>query len=190
MNTLYPIFLKVSRLHILIVGGGNVAAEKLHFLLKSSPNARVTVVAPEIHDDVWKYAEQHLISIRRKVFEPRDLKGHELIIATTDSTEVNKAVRHEAHKLGLLVNVADTPHLCDFYMGGIVSKGDVKIAISTNGTSPTLAKRLRQFFEKVIPPNIHDLAHKLRVYRSTLKDDFEHKVREMEKATEQLLKSG
>jgi len=75
-----------------------------------------------------------------------------------------------------LVNVADNPPYCDFYMGGIVTKGNIKIAISTNGKSPTLAKRLRQFFEEVIPENINDLAENLNDFRKTIKGDFQEKV--------------
>ena len=74
------------------------------------------------------------------------------------------------------MNVADNPPYCDFYMGGIVTKGNIKIAISTNGKSPTLAKRLRQFFEEVIPENINDLAENLNSFRKTIKGDFQEKV--------------
>ena len=72
--------------------------------------------------------------------------------------------------------MADNPPYCDFYMGGIVTKGNIKIAISTNGKSPTLAKRLRQFFEEVIPDNIDDLAQNLNAFRKTIKGDFQEKV--------------
>ena len=76
----------------------------------------------------------------------------------------------------ILVNVADTPELCDFYLGGIVTKGNIKIAISTNGKSPTLAKRLRQFFEDVIPDDINELAENLNEFRKSIKGEFKEKV--------------
>jgi len=79
------------------------------------------------------------------------------------------------------------PELCDFYMGGIVTKGNVKIAISTNGQSPTMAKRLRQLFEEVLPENINDLVKNLKDFRKTLKDDFEYKVEHLNKLTESFL---
>ena len=82
-----------------------------------------------------------------------------------------------------MINVADTPELCDFYLGGVVTKGDLKIAISTNGQSPTLAKRIREMLEEAIPENINDLLENLNDLRKTLKGDFESKVRQLNEIT-------
>ena len=87
----------------------------------------------------------------------------------------------------MLANIADTPELCDFYMGGIVNKGNVKIAISTNGKSPTTAKRLRQFFEEVIPEDVNRMVENLNEYRKTIKGDFEAKVEQLNTITESLI---
>ena len=89
-----------------------------------------------------------------------------------------------------MVNVADTPDLCDFYLGGIVTKGNVKIAISTNGKSPTTAKRLRQLLEEVIPEDINELVENINKYRETLKGDFEYKVETLNKLTEGLVEKS
>ena len=86
------------------------------------------------------------------------------------------------------MNVADTPELCDFYLGGIVTKGNLKVAISTNGKSPTAAKRIRQLLEEVLPEELDDLLDNLNAYRATLKGDFEHKVKAMNEVTEGLIK--
>jgi precorrin-2 dehydrogenase/sirohydrochlorin ferrochelatase len=86
-------------------------------------------------------------------------------------------------KKNILVNVADTPDLCDFYLGSIVTKGDLKIAISTNGKSPTLSKRLREFFEDVLPENINDLILNLNEYRNSLKGSFAEKVEKLNQLT-------
>jgi len=86
-----------------------------------------------------------------------------------------------------MVNIADTPHQCDYYLGGIVTKGNVKIAISTNGQSPTMAKRIRQFLEEVLPDDIHELVGNLNTYRKTLKNDFQEKVEIMNKLTSDLI---
>ena len=96
-------------------------------------------------------------------------------------------MRNEAKKRNILVNIADTPQLCDFYLGGIVTKGNVKIAISTNGKSPTMAKRIRQFLEEILPENINDLVKNLNEYRKTLKGDFDSKVEAMNKMTKGLI---
>jgi siroheme synthase-like protein len=86
--------------------------------------------------------------------------------------------------------VADTPDLCDFYLGSIVQKGDLKIAISTNGKSPTLAKRIKEFLNEIIPDDIQQLLDNLQTYRNTLKGDFQDKVKELNDLTASLLKKA
>lgn len=186
-NNLYPIFLKTAQLQILIVGGGNVAAEKLSFLTKSSPDARVTMVAPHFREFTLGLAKDYNVKLIRDAYSVTFLKGQHLVIATTDDPEVNRKVYDDCRQLDKLVNVADNPPYCDFYMGGIVTKGNVKVAISTNGKSPTTAKRLRQFFEDVIPEDIDQMVRNLNVYRKKLKGDFESKVEQMNKVTQSLL---
>ncbi|WP_435624435.1 precorrin-2 dehydrogenase/sirohydrochlorin ferrochelatase family protein [Flagellimonas sp.] len=186
-NELYPVFLKVSNLNILVVGGGNVGLEKLTFLLKSSPNAKVQMVAPEYLEETLSLASGHNVQIIRDVYHKKYLEGKHMVIACTDRVEVNQEVYHDCRERSLLVNVADNPPFCDFYMGGIVTKGNVKIAISTNGKSPTTAKRLRQFFEYVLPERIDDLVQNLNEYRKTLKGDFEEKVEALNEFTKGLV---
>jgi len=187
-NELYPVFLKVDTLHVLIVGGGNVALEKLTFLLKSSPGARVTMVAKKFIPQVVELAKDHHVKMISAAYQPSDLKKKQIVIATTDDLEVNIQVYNDCKKENILVNLADNPPYCDFYMGGIVTKGNVKIAISTNGKSPTTAKRLRQFFEEVIPENINDLVQNLNTYRKTIKGDFEDKVNKLNELTQEMVK--
>ena len=189
-NSLYPVFLKVRQLQLLIVGGGYVAEEKLHFLTKSSPDARVTMVAPFFREETSKLATEFGAKMIKDAYDPGYLKGKHLVIATTDDPEVNKRIYQDCRDRDKLVNVADNPPLCDFYMGGIVTKGNVKLAISTNGKSPTTAKRLRQFFEEVLPEDIDQLVQNLNAYRDTLKGDFEYKVHKMNEATEALVEKN
>ncbi|MBF7092224.1 bifunctional precorrin-2 dehydrogenase/sirohydrochlorin ferrochelatase [Flavobacterium sp. ALJ2] len=186
-NELYPIFLKLHKLNVLIVGGGNVGLEKLFFLLKSSPNANVEVVAPHFHLDIKALAEKHSsIILTESKFKKKMLKKRHMVIACTDDLLVNKRIYDLSQKRYLICNIADTPDLCDYYLGGIVTKGNVKIAISTNGKSPTTAKRLREFFEEVIPEDINKMVENLNDYRKTLKGDFEDKVKRMNEITASL----
>ena len=186
-NNLYPIFLKAKALHVLIIGGGNVAEEKLHFLLKSSPDAKVTIVSPMFREGTLTLANAFDVELIHDTYNNSYLKGKHLVIATTDIPEVNVEVYNDCKARHILVNVADNPPYCDFYMGGIVTKGHVKIAISTNGQSPTTAKRLRQFFEDVIPENVDDLVQNLNEFRKTIKGDFEHKVQTLNEFTKGLI---
>ncbi|KGL61767.1 bifunctional precorrin-2 dehydrogenase/sirohydrochlorin ferrochelatase [Polaribacter sp. Hel1_85] len=186
-NNLYPIFLKTKNLQILIVGGGFVAEEKLTFLLKSSPDANVTMVSPMFREGTKTLAKNGNVKFINKKYKKSFLKGMHIVVATTDIPKVNEKVYKHCRKRSILVNVADNPPFCDFYMGGIVTKGNVKVAISTNGKSPTTAKRLRQFFEEVIPENIDDLVKNLNEFRKTIKGDFEQKVETLNEFTKGLI---
>lgn len=187
MNELYPVFLKVSDLKTLIVGGGAVGLEKLSFLLKSSPNAKVMLVAKEVCKEIRDLAKGMDVHIHEETYQEHHLEGVQVVIAATDDLEVNLAVRKDAKLRNILVNVADNPPYCDFYMGGIVTKGNLKIAISTNGKSPTLAKRLRQFFENLLPENVDELLENLDAYRKTLKGNFQDKVDHLNELTKGML---
>ncbi len=189
LNPLYPVFLKAHELEFLIVGGGYVALEKMEFLFKSSPLANVTLVAPFIREETLNFIKDKPVKVIKRKFCLEDLHRKKIVIATTNVPKVNKKVQEACNRRQILVNVADTPELCDFYMGGIVTKGNLKIGISTNGKSPTLAKRLRQFLEGLLPEEIDELLDTLRSYRETLKGDFASKVIEMNKRTKLLLKS-
>nr|WP_262913998.1 bifunctional precorrin-2 dehydrogenase/sirohydrochlorin ferrochelatase [Polaribacter sp. DS7-9] len=186
-NNLYPIFLKTKNLQVLIVGGGFVAEEKLTFLLKSSPDACVTMVSPMFRSGTVNLSKKGNVSLVEDVYDKKYLEGKHIVVATTDIPEVNVKVWEDCRAQAKLVNVADNPPYCDFYMGGIVTKGNVKVAISTNGKSPTTAKRLRQFFEEVLPENIDDLVKNLNEFRKTIKGDFEEKVETLNEFTKGLI---
>jgi precorrin-2 dehydrogenase/sirohydrochlorin ferrochelatase len=166
----------------------------LAFLLKSSPKAQVTAVSREFNEDFLAIAKDNpYVTMIQDVYHEKYLGGKHIVIAATDDKAVNRLIHDQAKERFLLVNVADTPELCDFYLGGIVTKGNVKIAISTNGKSPTTAKRLRQLLEEVIPEDINELVENINKYRETLKGDFEYKVEALNKLTEGLVnkeKSG
>jgi len=186
-NNLYPIFLKMHQLQVLIVGGGNVALEKLTFLLKSSPDANITMIAPFFKGDIKIFADRFDVKLIVMTYDESFLYDKDLVIAATNRSEVNKQIYSDAKRKNILINVADTPELCDFYLGGIVTKGNIKIAISTNGKSPTMAKRLRQYFEAIIPEEIDGLIENLNQFRKGIKGDFATKVSKLNKITKELL---
>ena len=188
-NQLYPVFFKLNNVRLLVVGAGEVGHEKLHFILKSSPNANITIVAPWANEEVKALIQNPAYQIhwiQRKV-EGIDISNHDIIVAATNFEEVNLSVYRYAKKYGKIVNVADTPALCDFYMGSIVTRGDLKVAISTNGKSPTFAKRFRQFLEEALPDSSNDLIQNLKKIRDRLSGDFNHKVEELNKVTASLI---
>ena len=183
-NTLYPIFVKLDQIQTLLVGAGDVGHEKLTALLRSDPEAHITVVSDEVTDAFAELAlhAPNVKVIRRKFFIS-DLTGKDLVIAATNNRSVNEKIRIEARKRRILTNVADTPDLCDFYLGSVVQKGDLKIGISTNGKSPTFAKRFREYLEEALPDNIQDLVDNLNTFRNNLKGDFQEKVKALNELT-------
>jgi siroheme synthase-like protein len=187
-NTLFPVFLRLDRLNTLVVGGGNVALEKVSALLRNSPEARVTMVAPFYREELLEYlADFPLVERLERKFEFGDLEDRDVVICATDDRDLHVQIKLRASEKHLLCNVADTPDLCDFYLGSIVQKGDLKIAISTNGKSPTLAKRIRAFLEDVIPDEIQAGLEGMEEARKTLKGDFQEKIRVLNELTKDFI---
>ena len=187
-NTLFPVFLRLDRLNTLVVGGGNVALEKVSALLRNSPDARITMVAPFFRSELVAYLDDFpLVERLDRAFEFEDLEGRDLVICATDDRDLHVRIKQRASEMHLLCNVADTPDLCDFYLGSIVQKGDLKIAISTNGKSPTLAKRIRAFLEDVIPDEIQLGLDGMEAARKTLKGDFQEKIRVLNELTKDFI---
>ena len=183
-NTLFPVFLKTETAHFLIVGGGNVGLEKAETLLKQNSSIRLTIVATYFHPKLTKIISQHEnISFFERSFEEKDLENKDFVIITTDKPEINLEVRELAKAKGIKVNAADQPDLCDFYLGSIVTKGNLKIAISTNGKSPVLARRMREYFTEVIPDNIEDNINDLNKFRSNHKGSFQEKLADLNEIT-------
>jgi siroheme synthase-like protein len=231
-NQLYPVFFRLDRLQLLVVGAGEVGEEKLSFILKSSPNARVVIVAPWMGEELKalldKYDEQARAQVQgtldeagfggdqltaarfvgeaaagewqtsdggtvvwyERKFHASDVQVADLVVAATNFKEINLAVHAAAKKARRLTNVADTPSLCDFYLGSIVTRGPLKIAISTNGQSPTFAKRFRQFLEAELPEfETTNLLDNLKLFRDRLTGDFQAKVSQLNAVTNSLLSS-
>jgi len=184
MNNLFPIFLKLENLHTLIVGGGYVGLEKITAVLDNSPLARVTLVAPEIREEIRSIAAANSrINLIVRKFEDDDLLEKDLVIVATNDKPENKRIWEAARARHILANVADTPDICDFYLSSVVRKGNLKVAISTNGMSPTFAKRLKEVLGEALPDNLETAMEQLKAVRDMLKGDFASKVDELNRIT-------
>lgn len=187
-NNLYPIFLKLENLQTLLVGAGKVGLEKLTALLKNSPQAKVTIVADNMCNEISALAKNNPnIKLLNRKFFISDLDGKDLLILATNDPQLHVRTKVEARKRRILTNVADTPDLCDFYLGSVVQKGDLKIGISTNGKSPTFAKRFREYMEEFLPDSLQELIDNLNTYRNALKGDFQNKVNALNDLTSSFL---
>lgn len=186
-NNLYPIFLKLNEVQTLIVGGGNIGLEKVTFILRQSPEAKIKIVAKEFHPSIIKLAiENKNIKIAEREFLDDDLVGIKLLILATNDKKFNFDIYLKAKQLNILTNVVDNPPLCDFYTAAVLKKGPVKVAVSSNGVSPTLAKRLRDIIEEILPDEVEDSAFVLNKVRNSIKGDLAKKIELLNRVSELL----
>lgn len=143
----------------LVVGGGSVALEKTRGLLECG--ARVTVVAPQIDDELAALD----VELVRRGYRASDLEGRFLVVAATSNSSVNRRVHRDAEARSLLCNVADVPELCNFILPAVVRRDPIAIAVSTGGASPALAQRIRDDVAALVTPEHAALARKLRELR-------------------------
>src|SRR5450432_344433 len=155
---LFPMFLKLEGRPCLVVGAGTVALEKIETLLPTG--AALHVVAPHALPQIQALAAEGRLAWTAREFATTDLDGVFIVIAATATPSVNHAVYEEATRRHILCNAVDDPPFCDFYFGSLVRRGDLQIAISTNGDSPALSQRLRREIDAMLPDDLGDwLAH-------------------------------
>lgn len=187
-NKLFPIFLKLEMLETLIVGGGYVGLEKLSALLKNSPSAKITLIGREIQPDIKTLATQHSsVTLIERNFRMWDAWGKDVILLAANDRKLHEGIRAFTRSRNILINVADTPDLCDFYLGSVVTKGNLKIGISTNGKSPTIAKRMREYLEEALPDDTNALLDNMQKIRDQLRGDFNEKVKALNDVTASFL---
>ena len=187
-NDLFPVFLKLEQLRLLIIGGGNVGLEKLQAVVHNSPATRVLLVATEINDAIKKIAQHHsTITLEERPYDRTDLDECDLAIVAVNDRVLSEIIQTDAKQKNKLVNVADTPELCDFYLGSVVKKGNLKIAISTNGKSPTIAKRLKETFNEALPGELDEVLDNMQTIRNRLNGNFEYKVKKLNALTKILV---
>jgi uncharacterized protein len=190
-NKLFPVFLKLENFRVLIVGGGKVAHEKVTAILNNSPNTRITLVGTVVNEGIKQFSVTHPnLVIHQRAFEENDLENIDFVITAVNNKETSLRIKELAQLKSVLTNVADTPEQCDFYLGSIVNKGNVKIAISTNGKSPSLAKRLRETLDESLPNEINEAVDNLVQIRKYLEGDFTEKVKQLNQITSVLMKEG
>ena len=188
-NVLFPIFLKLEEMNVLLVGGGNVAVEKMEAILKNSPATKISVVSRMFREEMLALSQEHSnIELINRKFSLSDLDNRDIVFLATDNSSLHVTIKQETKRRKILTNVADTPALCDFYLSSVVRKGDLKIAISSNGKSPTITKRIREYLEDSLPDNTQELLDNLAAIRDQLRDDFQHKVNRLNEITKDILK--
>ena len=159
MTSLFPMFLKLAGKHCLVVGAGKVGEPKIGSLIDTG--ARIHVVALQASDTVREWADAGKIQLELRAFSEQDLDGKFLAVVATASNNLNELIYREAERRGVLCNVVDVPDYCDFFYPAVVRRGDLQIAISTAGKSPSLAQKLRQQLERQFGPGYADWLEQL-----------------------------
>ena len=150
MTSLFPMFLNLAGKQCLVVGASKVGEPKIGGLIDTG--AQIHVVAIEASDQVREWADAGRIELELRAFSESDLDGKFLAVVATASTRLNEVIYREAQRQNVLCNVVDVPEYCDFFYPAVVQRGDLQIAISTNGQSPSLAQKLRQQLERQFGP--------------------------------------
>jgi precorrin-2 dehydrogenase/sirohydrochlorin ferrochelatase len=149
MPNYYPLMLDVRGRQAIVIGGDSVAAEKAAALVASG--ARVSVLSREFCAELLALAEQKQLTLRRKTYEPGDLAGAFVVIAATNDPQLIQAIWAETQERGQPVNIVDVPEYCSFILPSVLRRGQLTIAVSTEGASPGLAKRIRHSLEEFFP---------------------------------------
>src|SRR5579871_6511868 len=187
-NNLFPVFLKLENLCLLIIGGGNVGLEKLSAVLQNAPATSIKLVATEISEEIKELAENfETVELIERPYQITDLYTCDIVISAVDDKAISEKIWNDAKENNKLINVADKPDLCDFYLSSVVRKGNLKIAISTNGKSPTIAKRLKEEIGSMIPEEMEAVLDNMQTIRQRMNGDFPEKVRRLNRLTEVLV---
>ena len=188
-NNLLPIFLKLENLLTLIVGGGNVAFEKLNAILMNSPKAKIRLVSADISQEIESLVNGNpRVEIINSEFQPSHFEGVQIVITALNNIELSAKIKALANEKNLLYNAADKPDICDFYLGSVVTKGNLKIGISTNGKSPTMAKRIKEVLNDSIPKEITDSIENMSRLRGHIKGNLGDKIKKLNRVTATLIK--
>jgi len=162
----FPAYFNLSHKKILLVGGGYIALEKLEKLVDFTKD--ITVISKEFSSNFSSFAEEHNIEMQERLYQEGDIIGFDMVIVATDTITLHKAIFEESRASRILVNSVDDTAYCDFIFPSYLKRGDLTISISTSGTSPALAKRLRAYVEKLIPANMESFLQEMKSLRKTM----------------------
>ncbi|HEX7419808.1 MAG TPA: bifunctional precorrin-2 dehydrogenase/sirohydrochlorin ferrochelatase [Thermoanaerobaculia bacterium] len=151
----YPIYIDIEDRAVVIVGGGTVCARKAETMMRYG--ARVTIISPEITDEIAAWEREGALAVRRKMYAEADVEGASIVIASTDDQCVNARVARDCRRRRIPVNVVDVTHLCEFIVPAIIEKGSIQIAVSTGGKSPVIARTLKEDLNRLIGPEYDEV---------------------------------
>ncbi len=165
-----PLFHRLTEKKCLIIGGGSVATRKARLLMEA--NARVTVISPELDEELSQLAAENKIEHIERSFKLGDSRSYTLVICATNDPEINVQVSNDAQQNNIPVNVVDQPELCSFIFPAIIDRSPITIAVSSAGVAPVLSRMLRAKLETMLPHGLGNLAGLAAKFRQTVKEHF------------------
>jgi len=162
----FPMFMDMSELKVLVVGGGFIATEKLEKLVDFTKE--ITVIATQVSHEANQLIKDHCLTLYQRAYTRGDIEGFDIVIVATDTVELHKAIYEESRGSRILVNSVDNTAYCDFIFPSYVKKDDLTIAFSTGGASPAFAKYIRKHFEKIIPDSVGEFLKKMKSLRTEI----------------------
>ena len=162
----FPMLIDFTDKKILVVGGGNIASEKLEKLVDFTKE--ITVIAKELNSYSQQIIKEHCLTLYQRPYREGDIKDFDIVIVATDSLELQKSIYEESRCEHILVNSVDNTKYCDFIFPSYIKRGDLTIAFSTSGASPAFAKHLRRYFEAIIPQGVEEFLAELKNLRTKL----------------------
>lgn len=144
----YPVFLDIAGKPVVVIGGGLIAHQKVEGLIKAG--AAITVISPELNDDMSLLASEGRFRHEKRDYQPGDLEGYTIAFVATDDRAINASVAAEGKERRVMVNAVDDTPNCDFIMPAIVTRGELILAVSTSGTSPAMARKMREELEEFL----------------------------------------
>ena len=162
----FPMFMDMTNLKVLVVGGGNIAAEKLEKLVEFTKE--ITVISKEVNETTHRLITDHCLTHYLRAYQKGDIDGFDIVIVATDTVALHKAIYEESRSRRILVNSVDNTDYCDFIFPSYIKRDDLTVAFSTGGASPAFAKQIRRHFESIIPENVGAFLAKMKQLRKEL----------------------
>jgi precorrin-2 dehydrogenase/sirohydrochlorin ferrochelatase len=177
----FPAYFSLENRKILLVGGGAIALEKLEKLVDFTKD--IEIISKETTSEFTKFAKANSINIQKRAYLKGDINGYDIVIVATNTVELHKSIYEESRDSRILVNSVDNTAYCDFIFPSYIKRGHLTISISTSGSSPAMAKRLRKYIENLIPPQIESFLEEMKTLRLSMKKGKE-RMRYFEEKTD------
>jgi len=162
----FPMFMDMTEQKVLVVGGGNIAAEKLEKLVDFTKE--ITVISKEIGEETHRLIQDHCLRHYLRPYKEGDIDGFDIVIVATDTVDLHKTIYKESRSKRILVNSVDNTDYCDFIFPSYIKRDDLTVAFSTGGASPAFAKHIRRHFEKIIPEGVGVFLKTMKSKRHTM----------------------